>query len=129
MVVVVTAQSFGRAMTTRLSAKSCTIPMQQIHYEARAYSALKGLIPAVTLYGFYDVWGILIFLALEHVGNAISEDEQITRMLRIKMKAALCCIHKLDLSTAISCVVTFVSMTFFLVDLEICQSYENRSEL
>lgn len=45
--------------------------------EAHAYAALQNLQGEVipTLYGFYEVWGILRLLALEPVGNAIPEDE------------------------------------------------------
>jgi hypothetical protein len=50
--------------------------------EALAYLALEHLqgkaIP--TLYGFYEVWGILRILALEPVGEAIGEDERINAM-------------------------------------------------
>ena len=46
-----------------------------------------------TLYGFYHVWGILRLLALESIGNAIPEDEEISLGLRNKKKAALRRIH------------------------------------
>jgi len=39
------------------------------------------------------VWGILQFLALELVGDAIPEDEKFDQTLRMKMKAALQRIH------------------------------------
>jgi hypothetical protein len=63
--------------------------------EVRAYAALEHLQGNVIpkLYGFYEVWGILRLIALEPVGNAIPEDEQINRTLRTKMKTALRCIH------------------------------------
>lgn len=63
--------------------------------EARAHAALQDLQGEVilTLHGFYEVCGILQFLALEPVGNAISEDKQIDHTLRTKMKAALQHIH------------------------------------
>ena len=60
-----------------------------------AYPALRNpqgqVIP--TLYGFYEVWGILQLLALERVGDAIPDDGSITVILRMKMKAALQHIH------------------------------------
>ena len=63
--------------------------------EARAYAALQDLQGEVipTLHGFYKIWRILRFLALEHVGNTISEQEQIDQTLRTKMTAALQRIH------------------------------------
>ena len=63
--------------------------------EACAHAALQDLQGEVilTLHGFYEVCGILQFLALEPVGNAISEDKQIDHTLRTKMKAALQHIH------------------------------------
>jgi tRNA A-37 threonylcarbamoyl transferase component Bud32 len=45
------------------------------------------------MYGYYKVWGILHMLALEPVGDAISEDRVISKTLRRKMKAALGHIH------------------------------------
>ena len=64
--------------------------------EATAYLALEYLqgkaIP--TLYRFYKVWEILHILALEPVGEAIGEDEQIDDALRGKMREALRCVHK-----------------------------------
>ena len=46
-----------------------------------------------TLYGFYQIWGILHLLALEPVGDAIGEDEPIDETLREKMRDALRCVH------------------------------------
>jgi hypothetical protein len=59
--------------------------------EARAYAALQDLQGDVipVLCGFYGVWGILRFLALEPVGNAISEDEPIDHALHMRMRTAL----------------------------------------
>ncbi len=67
--------------------------------EARAYEALYNLQGEVIprLYGFYNVWGILRLLALEPVGEAITEDEQITPTVRNKMRAALQRIHNAGL--------------------------------
>ena len=63
--------------------------------EAHAYAIPQDLqgdvIPIVR--GFYEVWGILRFLALEPVGDAISEDEPIDHALRMKMRTALQRIH------------------------------------
>ena len=105
-----------------------------LDYEAHAYTALKNLQGKVipTLHGFYEVWGILRFLALEHVGNAISEHEQINERLRTKMKAALQCIHNAgfihgDIARRNFCRTDRGDI--FLVDLERCQRYRNQSEL
>lgn len=76
-----------------------------------------------TLYGFYEVWGILQYLALEPVGNAISEDEQIDQTLRTNMKAALRRIHDAgythdDIARRHFCRTD--NGDFFLVDLDRC---------
>jgi hypothetical protein len=102
--------------------------------EARAYAALQNLQGEVipTLYGFYEVWGILRLLALEPVGNAISEEEQIDPPLRRKMKVALRRIHKAGFvhgDVAHRNVCRTESGDIFLVDLERCQRSENPSEL
>jgi hypothetical protein len=105
-----------------------------LNHEARAYAALKGLQGQVipTLYGFYEVWGILQFLALEPVGNAIAEDEQIDQTLRANMKAALQRIHNAgyihgDIARRNFC--RNDSGDIFLVDLETCQSSRDPSKL
>jgi hypothetical protein len=102
--------------------------------EVRAYAALRNLQGKVipTLYGFYEIWGILRFLALEPVGNAISEDEKFTPILRKKMKAALQCIHDAgfvhgDVARRNFC--RTESGDIFLVDLERCKRFRKRSEL
>jgi len=102
--------------------------------EARAYAALQNLQGEVIprLYGFYEVWGILRLLALEPVGNAISEDEQIDLTLRRKMKVALRRIHNAgfvhgDVARRNFC--RTESGDIFLVDLERCRRSENPSEL
>jgi len=102
--------------------------------EAHAYAALQHLQGEVipTLYGFYEVWGILRFLALESVGNAIPEDEEIDATLRKKMKAALHRIHDAgfvhgDVTRRNFC--RTESGGIFLVDLERCQRSVNPSEL
>ena len=102
--------------------------------EARAYAALQDLQGKVipTLHGFYEVWGILQFLALEPVGNAISEDERIDQTLRTKMKAALQRIHNAgfihgDIARRNFC--RTGSGDIFLVDLERCRSSGSPSEL
>ena len=102
--------------------------------EARAYAALQDLQGEVipTLHGFYEVWGILQFLALEPVGNAISEDKQIDQTLRTNMKAALQRIHNAgythgDIARRDFCRTD--SGDVFLVDLERCQPSKDPSEL
>ena len=68
--------------------------------------------------------GILHFLALEPVGNAISEDDlQIGQALRMKMKASLQRIHDAGFIHG------DVARTFFSVDLEECRRSRNRSKL
>ena len=105
-----------------------------LDHEARAYAALQDLQGEVipTLHGFHEVWGILQFLALESVGNAVSEDEQIDQTLRTKMKAALQRIHNAgfihgDIARRNFCRTD--SGDIFLVDLERCQPSGNPSEL
>ncbi|KAF8233400.1 hypothetical protein L208DRAFT_1267056, partial [Tricholoma matsutake] len=102
--------------------------------EARAYAALQDLQGEVipTLHGFYEVWGILQFLAPEPVSNAISEDEQIDQTLRTNMKAALQRIHNAgyihgDITRRNFCRTD--SGDVFLVDLERCQPSGDPSEL
>ena len=102
--------------------------------EVRAYAALQNLQGEVipTLYGFYEVWGILQLLDLEPVGNAVSEDEQIDQTLRSKMKAALQRIHNAgfihgDIARRNFCRTD--SGDVFLVDLERRQLSGNPSEL
>jgi hypothetical protein len=102
--------------------------------EVRAYAALEHLQGDVIpkLYGFYEVWGILRLIALEPVGNAIPEDEQINQTLRAKMKTALRCIHVAgfihgDIARRNFC--RRESGVVFLVDLERCRRSKNQSEL
>ena len=102
--------------------------------EARAYAALQNLQGEVipTLYGFYRVWGILKLLALEPVGDAIPEGEEINQSLRKKMKAALQRIHNAgfvhgDIARRNFC--RTAQGSIFLVDLERCQLSGNPSEL
>ncbi|KAH9978169.1 hypothetical protein BGW80DRAFT_1435771 [Lactifluus volemus] len=90
--------------------------------EARAYAALQNLQGKVipTLYGFYEVWGILQLLALELLS------------LRTKMKAALQHIHDAgyihgDIARRNFC--STESGDVFLVDLETCRPCGNPSEL
>ena len=85
-----------------------------------------------TLYGFYDIWGILRLLALESVGNAIPEDEEIDPTLRKKMKAALHRIHDAgfvhgDVARRNFC--RTESGDIFLVDLERCRRSRNPTRL
>jgi len=102
--------------------------------EAHAYAALQSLQGQVipTLYGFYEVWGILKLLALQPVGNAIPEDKLIDQTLREKMKVALRRIHDAgyvhgDVARRNFCRTD--SGDIFLVDLERSQRSENPSEL
>ena len=102
--------------------------------EAKAYAALRNLQGEVisTLYGFYHVWGILRLLALESVGNAIPEDEEISLGLRNKMKAALRRIHDAgfvhgDVARRNFCRTERGKV--FLVDLERCRRSRDPSEL
>jgi hypothetical protein len=66
-----------------------------LRHESKMYAALRNLQGSVipTLYGYYEVWSILHMLALEPVGDAVSEDCVISKTLRNKMKAALNRIH------------------------------------
>jgi hypothetical protein len=105
-----------------------------IEDEARAYAALRHLQGQVipTLYGFYEVWGIIHFLVLEPVGNAIREDEEIDQTLRIKMQAALRHVHDAgfvhgDIARRNFC--RTEKGDVFLVDLELCKAAKNQSEL
>ncbi|EDR08523.1 uncharacterized protein LACBIDRAFT_297282 [Laccaria bicolor S238N-H82] len=104
-----------------------------LYDEAGAYAALQDLQGKVIprLYGFYEVWGILQFLALEPVGNAISENEQINPTLGTNMKAALKCIHDAgyihgDIARRNFCITG--NGKVFLVDLETCRPFGNPSE-
>lgn len=105
-----------------------------LNNEARAYTVLPNLQGEVipTLYGFYEVWGILQLLALEPVGNAIWEDEQINQTLCMGMKAALQRIHDAgfvhgDIACPNFCKTE--SGDVFLADLERCKPSGNPSEL
>jgi hypothetical protein len=102
--------------------------------EARAYAALKGLqgreIPK--FHGFYEIWGILRLLALEPVGNAIPEDENIDQGLRVKMRATLRHIHEVgyihgDIARQNFCRTKEGEVV--LVDLETCRRAQNLAEL
>ncbi|KAF8345189.1 hypothetical protein F5887DRAFT_1061817 [Amanita rubescens] len=107
--------------------------VELLNAEVRAYAALTNLQGKVipTLYGFYMVWGILRLIALQPVGQAIAENEPITRQLRKKMKEALRCIHNAgyvhgDVARRNFC--RTKSGRIFLVDLERCRRTENRAE-
>ena len=102
--------------------------------EAHAYAALQNLQGQVipTFYGVFKVWGILKFLALEPVGDGISEDENINQKHRIKMKAALQCIHNAGYIHGDIARRNFCRMQdgrIFLVDLQTCQPARDQSEL
>lgn len=99
---------------------------ESLNAEARAYAALKHLQGVVipTLYGFYTVWGILRLIALEPVGQAITETETINQQLRQKMRDALYRIHRAgyvhgDVARRNFC--RRQDGRIFLVDLERCQ--------
>jgi hypothetical protein len=101
--------------------------------EAHAYAILQDLqgdvIPIVR--GFYEVWGILRFLALEPVGDAISEDEPIDHTLRMKMRTALQRIHDAgfihgDIARRNFC--RTENNNVFLVDLERSQLFVNPAD-
>ena len=101
--------------------------------EADAYAALYDLqgqvIPKV--YGLYEIWGILHVLALQSVGDAISEDEPIDRTLLKKMKFALQRIHHagfLHGNITRSSFCRTKSGEVFLVDLKRCRSSKNQAE-
>ncbi|KAF8309787.1 hypothetical protein F5887DRAFT_601096 [Amanita rubescens] len=102
--------------------------------EACAYAALEYLqgdvIPIVR--GFYEVWGMLRFLALEPVGDAIPEDEPIDHTLRMKMRTALQRIHDAgfihgDIARRNFC--RTENNKVFLVDLEGSQLSVNPADL
>jgi len=104
-----------------------------LNAEVRAYAALTNLQGKVipTLYGFYMVWGILRLIALQPVGQAIPQNELITRQLRSKMKEALRRIHNTgyvhgDVARRNFC--RTKSGRIFLVDLERCRRTANRAE-
>jgi hypothetical protein len=100
--------------------------------EARAYASLQGLQGAVIpkLCGFYSVWGILMLLALQPVGNSIPDDEQIDVKLRGKMKQALQRIHHAGFIHGDIARRNFCKMggSVFLVDLERCVRSRNQSQ-
>ena len=105
-----------------------------LEHEACAFAALENLQGKVipTLYGYYEIWGILRLLALEPVGKAIPEDEEIDHTLRMKMKKALQHIHNAgfihgDIARRNFC--RTERGEIFLVDLERCRRAENPSEL
>lgn len=100
--------------------------------EANIYAAMKHLqgdtIPRV--FGYYHVWGILHLLALEPVGDAISEDSVITKALRQKMKSAVNRIHSAgyvhgDIARRNFCE---KNGKVFLVDLETCRRSSSQAE-
>ena len=96
--------------------------------EAHTYAVLRVLQGKVipTLYGYYDVWGILRFLALQFVGNAIPDGVQIDQRLCDKMKAVLRHIHRAGFVHGDIARRNFCGMaggTVFLVDLERCRRH------
>ena len=106
---------------------------ESLELEASVYARLKTLqgqaIP--TLYGYYEVWGILRLLALSNVGKAIPESEKIKPKTRRKMKVALQLIHDQgyihgDIARRNFC--RAQNGNVVLVDLETCRHLEG-SEL
>jgi len=102
--------------------------------EAHAYAVLQNLQGHVipTLYGFYEMWGILKLLALEPIGDAIPEGENIDKELRRKMKSALQHIHDAgwvhgDIERRNFC--RTKSGDVFLVDLERSRRTDDQAEL
>jgi hypothetical protein len=105
--------------------------------EANTYAALVRLqgkaIPK--FHGYYNVWGILRLLALEPVGDAITEDEIINEKLRRKMKATLGRIHKAgyihgDIARRNFCKKrSGTKILVFLVDLEMSRRARDQAEL
>ena len=100
--------------------------------EASAYAALQSLQGYVIpkFYGLYEVWGILKLIALQPVGDAISENEDITWELRLKMRASVQQIHNAgyvhgDIARRNFCC---KDSRVFLVDLESCQLAQHHSE-
>jgi hypothetical protein len=105
-----------------------------LYNEARAYAALESLQGQVIpkFHGFYNMWGILKLIALEPVGDAIPEDENIDQTLRMKMRATLRRIHGAgfvhgDITRRNFC--RTESGKVFLVDLERCRRVKSQSEL
>jgi len=70
--------------------------VEALDREVRNYATLQHLhgvvIPQVR--GYYNVWGLLRLLALQDVGNAIPEHDQIDAQTRGKMRHALSLIHR-----------------------------------
>lgn len=84
------------------------------------------------MYGFYEVWGILCFLALEPVGNTISEEEEIDYALRMRMRTALQRIHDAEFIHGDIARRNFCRKEIndvFLADLESCRPSGNPAEL
>lgn len=107
--------------------------VDRLEQEACAYASLKDLQGQVIpkLYGVYLVWGILRMLALEPVGDAIPDDEQINEPLRMQMKSALQCIHDTgfihgDIARRNFC--RTADGKVFLVDLEKCCRFKNQTD-
>jgi hypothetical protein len=101
--------------------------------EVLAYAALITLQGKVIpkFYGSYVVWGILRLIALQPVGQAITENEAINQQLREKMKKALRRIHDAsyvhgDVARRNFC--RTESGCIFLVDLERCRLATNQAE-
>ena len=93
--------------------------------EANAYAALYNLqgkvIPRV--YGLYEVWGILRVLALQPVGDALSDEDEINSTLLKKMRLTLQRIHDMgfihgNISRSSFC---RKKRQVFLVDLKFCR--------
>jgi len=104
--------------------------VELLNAEVRAYAALINLQGKVipTLYGFNVVWGILRLIALEPVGQAIAENEPITRQLRKKMKDALRHIHNAGYVHGDVARRNFCRTKNGRIFLETCRRTANRAE-
>ena len=100
--------------------------------EIKTYAALHHLqghfIPRV--YGFYNIWGILDILALEPVGEAVSEDERITPALRNLMKSILGQIHSAGYThgKVTRCNFCIKHNGVFMADFELSRLCNNEAE-
>jgi hypothetical protein len=100
--------------------------------ESHVYLALRHLqgrcIPKV--YGYFNVWGILRLLALDNVGQALS-DKPISPSLRRKMRAAIAHLHHEgfihgDIERRNFCI---QDGRVFIIDLESCQRTQDQTRM
>jgi hypothetical protein len=103
-----------------------------LNFESRVNCHTVVLDLGPTLYGYYEVWGILRLLAMQPVGDVILEDEEIDRTLRAKMKVVVQRIHDARYVHADITRRNFwrtESVNIFLVDLERCRAAKDQSVL